>query len=395
MGNWKTKLKQIAPVRAAAEAVRGRLQERYSFGVQRRYEADAARHGVTVPEGDALRAAVMKRLESRGVRPAGKRMGEMHVFLAYVLHNWEAVLPRSLAPFGRVTEFQWKWPGPGTDVAAWRAEMNGRMLAAFAEARERYGPVDAVVGYVSGYSVNRETLAEMGRAGAVLFNFCYDDKLCFPGENVDGHWMSPAELASVVDLNLTSVPSALVKYAVHGGLAMFWPEAAHPEVHRPYDVPFEYDVSFVGAAYGWRPKFIRRLKEMGVHVECFGRGWPNGPLSDEEMVRLYSRSRITLGFGGIGHSRRLMCLKGRDFEVPMSGGLYLTQDNPELRLVFDVGKEIVTYRDEADCAATIRHLLAHPDEAAEIRQAGRRRALAEHTYEHRWSDAFRMAGLLA
>jgi len=80
------------------------------------------------------------------------------------------------------------------------------------------------------------------------------------------------------------------------------------------------------------------------------------------MSRIYARSRINLGFGGIGHSRNLVCLKGRDFEVPMSGALYVTQHNPELALVFDIGREIVTYRDESELRA------------AHSRAAGRSRA---------------------
>ena len=66
-----------------------------------------------------------------------------------------------------------------------------------------------------------------------------------------------------------------------------------------------------------------------------------------------------------------MCLKGRDFEVPMSGGLYLTQHNPELELVYKIGQEILTYHDVDDCAATIRAIVTDLDRAASIRQAGR------------------------
>ena len=175
---------------------------------------------------------------------------------------------------------------------------------------------------------------------------------------------------------------------------MFWPEAAHPDWHRPYDVPFEYDVSFVGGRYGWRPRFISKLIKLGIDVERFGPGWDNGALSDEEMIKLYSRSRINLGFGGVAHSRKLTCLKGRDFEVPMSGGLYLTQDNPELSLVYDVGKEIVTYKDEEDCARVIRELLDDPERAAAIRQAGRQRCLKDHTYKARWTEVLRLSGLM-
>ena len=175
---------------------------------------------------------------------------------------------------------------------------------------------------------------------------------------------------------------------------MFWPEAAHPDSHKPYDIPFDFDVSFIGKKYGWRPKFIARLLKMGINITCFGNGWGNGPLSDEEMIKLYSRSKINLGFAGVGHSKKLMCLKGRDFEVPMSEGLYLTQDNPELSLVYEVGKEIVTYKNEEDCADKIKQLLANPDEADKIRKAGRIRALRDHTWEKRFEDVFRLSGIM-
>ena len=234
----------------------------------------------------------------------------------------------------------------------------------------------------------------MGESGAVIFNFCWDDKLSFRGKKVGDRWSGPATLAPVVDLNLTNAPDSCIKYMVEGGLAMFWPEAAHPDIHKSYDLPFEYDVSFVGGKYGWRPRFISKLQKLGVNITCFGNGWKNGPLSDDEMVKLYSRSRINLGFAGVGYSKKLMCLKGRDFEVPMSRGLYLTQHNPELSLVYDVGKGIVTYKDEKKCVEKIKWLLADPDEADKIRDAGRKRTLKDHTWEKRFEKIFRLAGIM-
>ncbi len=271
--------------------------------------------------------------------------------------------------------------------------MNSAMLEAFHEAnRER--PVDAVVGYLSGQNTAPETLKSMAQAGAAIFNFSYDDKLDYDELQPGGTIRGPAALAAVVDLNLISDPGSRLKYALHGGLAHFHPEAADPSVHRPYDVPFRYDVTFVGAHYGFRPYFIEHLRRQGINVTAFGRGWPDGAVPLERMVEMYSLSRINLGFGGVGHSRRLMCLKGRDFEVPMSGGLYLTQHNPELELVFDVGREIVTYTDEADCADKIRGLLKDEARAAAIRKAGRERCLRDHTYEARWTKVFELAGIL-
>jgi spore maturation protein CgeB len=271
--------------------------------------------------------------------------------------------------------------------------MNAEMLQVYFEAH-KIQPIDAVVGYLSGQNTSPEILRIMANAGSIIFNFCWDDKLSFRGRKLGGRWTGVAAIASAVDLNLTNTSDSIVKYTGEGGIAVFWPEGADPDIHKPYDIPFEYDVSFVGQKYGWRPRFIKKLRKYGINVTTFGSGWENGPLSEEEMVRVYSKSRINLGFSGVGFSRKLMCLKGRDFEVPMSGGLYLTQDNPELSLVYEIGKEIVTYKDEKDCAEKIKWLLTDQENADKIRKAGRERALREHTWSKRFEKIFVLSGLM-
>jgi len=334
----------------------------------------------------------------RGRAPffAPKPRGELNIHVISSLTDWETVLPKSLEAFGRVSAFMWESGPLIGNRGKWiseRRERNRAMLASFLD-RHATQPVDVVVGYMTDYDTAPETVLEMKRAGAIVVNMCFDDKLYFSG-SYKGCSLGVKGLAPVVDLNLTNSPESVVKYAVSGGLAMFWPGAAHPEVHRPHGLPFEFDVSFAGRKYGRRPGFMEALKNKGIRVACFGPGWDSGPLSGEEMVKLYSRSRINLGFAGVGHSWKLMCLKGRDFEVPMSGGLYLTQDNPELSMVYDVGSEIVTYGGIDDCAGKIERLLADPGRAEQIRHSGRKRALKDHTWERRFEGLFRVIGLVA
>ena len=78
----------------------------------------------------------------------------------------------------------------------------------------------------------------------------------------------------------------------------------------------------------------------------------------------------------------------------MCGVLYLTSDNPELRLVYKVGREIVTYHNKQDCLAKVRYLLAHPEECAQIRQAGHARCLHDHTWEVRFQRVFELAEVI-
>ena len=392
----RKQLKNIPFFYRANAAIKARLQECGAADKLVYYQQKLSKAGMKLPEGESLVQVLRKRLSERGIHPIPKNKGALHIFLAYPLNNWEAILPIALKPFGQVSEFEWRSRGFDNRLPNWpkRCEaMNLAMIETFRQVHMEQ-PVDAVVGYLSGSTTDPVTLMEMANSGAVIFNFCWDDKLQFAEPLKSGLSRGPGALASSIDLNLTNAPDSCVKYMVHDGLAMFWPEAAHPDIHKPYDLSFEYDVSFVGGKYGWRPRFIEKLKRMGINVTCFGNGWENGPLSNEEMVKLYSRSRINLGFAGVGHSRKLMCLKARDFEVPMSGGLYLTQDNQELSLVYDVGKEIVTYKDEKDCALQIKRLLKDPSEAEKIRKACRKRALRDHTWEKRFEQAFKIAGIL-
>jgi hypothetical protein len=397
MNALAAKLKGVSLAAAANARYKAWTLEREAAAIRRRYANAIKRRGLVVPQGVEFAAALRRRVAERAARLRWpKAAGDLHTFLIYPHHNWEAVLPVALQRFGPVSQFEWRSRGFDEAAADWlsrRDAMNRDLLQAF-NAANRERPVDVVVGYVSGFTVAPDVLLEMAQHGAVITNFCFDDKIYWPGRIKGGRHTSPAAIASAVDLNLTSDPAAAVRYFLHGGLSRFHPEAADPAWYAPLAVPFEYDVSFVGAAYGWRPRLIEGLRAHGISVACFGKGWPAGAVSNEEMNGLYARSRINLGCGGIGFSHKLLCLKGRDFEVPMSGALYLTQDNPELTLVFDVGAEIMTYRGIDDCARTIRALLNDPERAARIRRAARARCLADHTYEARWAGVFHALGAL-
>lgn len=397
MNSLNEKLRRI-PLAASANArLKSWMVERDAASVKRRYERRARRERLEVPEGAELETALRARVADRASRAGWpKRKGSLHIFVAYPLHNWEAVLPKALAPFGHVSVFEWRSRGYDDGAGDWprqRNLMNQAMLVAF-DAVHRHRPVDVVVGYLSGYTVAPEILEQMAARGAVITNFCFDDKIRWPGAIVGGRYASTASIARAVDLNLTNDPQGAIRYFAHGGLAKFHAEAADPDWYFPIAVDFEHDVSFVGACYGWRPRLMAELRQLGIEVACFGKGWPRGPISNDDMNGLYARSRVNLGCGGIGYSRTLLCLKGRDFEVPMSGAVYLTQDNPELRRVFDVGKEILTYRSVEDCARTIRELLQDERRAENVRRRARIRCLQDHTYETRWASVFRALGAL-
>jgi hypothetical protein len=358
------------------------------------YRNSFCQHGLSIPGETEIRARIALRLPGR----TPKAKGDLHILAIYHNYNWEGPsLGPSLAAFGEVKHLDWRDPalaaGKQPGDAGWREAMNAGLLRTVqAWAVER--PFDAVFTYLSGEQVDSGALEKLRGFGAPMANLALNDKETFVGRVRGGHAAGARDICRHFDLCWTSTIDALEKYVVEGATPLYLPEGANPGIHRPYDEEKVYDVSFVGQCYGNRPGVVARLREAGVRVEAFGPGWPSGPLTMEEMVRTWSRSKINLGFGGVLGHNETFCLKGRDFEVPMSGGLYLTEHHEELLPFYEIGREIVTYTGFGDLLEKIRWLLSDPEQAEIIRRAGRVRALREHSWEMRFDRVFRMLGAL-
>jgi spore maturation protein CgeB len=91
----------------------------------------------------------------------------------------------------------------------------------------------------------------------------------------------------------------------------------------------------------------------------------------------------------------MTCVKYRDFTIPATGSLYVTTYDPELAQLFDIGREIVCYRNEFDCAELIRYYLDNPAECEDIGRAGRERCIREHRWVNRLEGLLRWMGILA
>jgi spore maturation protein CgeB len=226
----------------------------------------------------------------------------------------------------------------------------------------------------------------------------------------------------------------LKDYEQAGAKPYYCQEAANPAVYRPYDLPREFDVTFVGQKYGNRPLCLRRLIDAGIDARVWGPNWTAAPapvpwwrktagnmkrtllglkkqevpelprekcgppLTDEELIRMYSRSRISLGFTSVaeqlpGSSGPIKQVRLRDFEATMSGAFYLVEYFEDLAEFFEPDKEIVFFRNEEELVDQCRYYLRHPEESERIRSAALRRARAEHTWQHRFEAVFRKLGL--
>jgi spore maturation protein CgeB len=243
------------------------------------------------------------------------------------------------------------------------------------------------------------------------------------------------ELAPAYDFCFVPERDRLEDYRRVGARPLYVQEAANPTFYHPDLLSREYPTTFVGQCYGDRPHIVRALLDQRLDVRVFGPGWASvtssrgserrrriadrvrrslglrsndaeptlpgwavgPPLSDDELVAMYSRSVISLGFSSCGDthrtSQRILQIRLRDFEATMSGAFYLVEHFDELGDFFEIGREIVTFATADDLADKIRFYLAHDSAREKIRHAGRLRALGEHTWQLRFQEAFRAMGL--
>ena len=203
------------------------------------------------------------------------------------------------------------------------------------------------------------------------------------------------------------------------------------------------EVSFVGTAYGNRPYYILRLLQNNFPLKIYGVNWTTNnkfhsllrsfklqkelllnnenvidtayrnlndlilseinlkyrdlihkPLDDSDYNKVLSNSSIILNLPESRYNhdylnhKVLIGANLRDFEVPALGSFLLTQYNDEINSLFDVKKEIETFRNEWEMVDKVEFYLRNPNLSLKIAQAGMKRINDEHLWIHRLEALF-------
>jgi spore maturation protein CgeB len=190
---------------------------------------------------------------------------------------------------------------------------------------------------------------------------------------------------------------------------------------------YDYDVTFVGGWYRHRGRVINDLRNAGITVRTWGLGWPEGAISDDEMIRIAQRSKINLDinppsshiglkplvalfvkrdhgkFRWVGNrfadnvrlwlGQRTPVIKSRTFNTLAARGFMITQMTHDLPEYYEIDKEIASYATTDELIQKIKYYLSHDAEREAVAEAGYRRTLRDHTYEKRLTDIFQKMGL--
>lgn len=291
-------------------------------------------------------------------------------------------------------------------------------------------------------------VARIGEMGIRTANVTWDDTLM-------SHRVK--KIAPAFDIYWVADPQAIGTMRKYGANILDQPTAANPRFFHPCEVPETLEISFCGQRYGSRVYYIEYLFANNVPVEIYGVGWksaeqggnPGGqqrkldlmpavrhlassvthqhgrtwaratllrrlkkhrttpavqtaidrhahpPLPFEEMVRLFSSSKITLGFNELGHTHLLkeplVVARTRDYEALSSGACHLMYRTPDMQKYFEEDRDVIFYSSADELVDKARYYLdpSRDKQRAIIRQNARERILSGHTWTHRFNRLFR------
>jgi len=368
----------------------------------------------------------------------------MMIFFAVPRSAWvDLNLRRSLEDMGHEL-VRFDFPGwPDDADADWQAHGKPRTNQHLLDAFRAAGRVDLFFGYFYSSVVYPETIRQIKQSGVPIVNFSCNNVHQF--ELV-------RDIAPEFDLCVVPEQAAQADFKRVGARPVRIQLAANPRVYHPMPVARTYDVTFVGQRYADRAELLHHLHSNAIAVRAWGAGWQprkrldvahlkaglalvederwdgirrmlrsrlaagpaattsssdsldtsvfGGPrLLQRDLVTMFSRSRLSLGFATAGDShrsaQRLTHLRLREFEAPMSGALYLTEHKEELAEYFTPGEEVLTYANRDELLEKTRYYLAHHEQAERVRRAAFQRARHEHTWQHRFSDLFARLGIRA
>jgi len=200
-------------------------------------------------------------------------------------------------------------------------------------------------------------------------------------------------------------------------------------LYKPLALEKIYDVTFIGQSHGNRKEIIRKIKQKGIDIKCWGSGWPEGRVSQKEMIKIFSKSKININLSNssgvinwktpakiflkrynnsikfcepkewasnfksiLGAQREQ--IKGRNFEIPGCNGFLLTNNADNLTDYYEDGKEIIIYNNVDDLIKKINYYLINNKEREIIANMGYQRTLTEHTYEKRFNEILKAIGII-
>lgn len=187
-------------------------------------------------------------------------------------------------------------------------------------------------------------------------------------------------------------PDAVKKFRRVGYNAHLLHEACNPAWHKPLCGQENDRVVVAGNYYAFRQALVLKLLRQGVPMGLYGARLPMWAhaeirmlhtgryLVKEEKSRVFGAAMACLNSTHVSEGNSMNC---RAFEIAGAGGLQIMEYRPIISTCFEPGEELLVFDTFDDLLEHIERARRAPGEMVAIREAGAKRARAEHTYKHR------------
>jgi spore maturation protein CgeB len=247
-----------------------------------------------------------------------------------------------------------------------------------------------------GDNISSRILKEARQQGVVTANWFHDTVLAPTRKDFVLNMSSDYDYFFIIDsgdvLNYIKIGARCVRTI---------PLACAPEVYKNINLAeeeqkkYRSEVCFVGTLKFNREEVLSHLIDFDLGIwgywikknPVLAKFYKRKHFFAEEAVKIYNSSAIILDINQ-GNENQRFYVTPRVFEVPACGAFLLTGENPCLSSLYEIGKEIICYKEEKELRELIRYYLEHPEERKMIAQRGQQRAYRDHTYEKRIQQIF-------
>lgn len=178
--------------------------------------------------------------------------------------------------------------------------------------------------------------------------------------------------------------------------SVYMPLCVNEETFINQDLPRTEPPFFAGVANKKRTDFLAACQTKCV---IYGKGWNLKRLKQHDVHNTKIPHTVVRGFlartqAAINMSWSPNIVNGlnfRVFENAATGALIVLNEQKDLALCYDIGREAVTYKTPADLDALLRDIIKRPRHYEKIARAGYERTLKEHTFYHRMGEILHLA----
>ena len=201
------------------------------------------------------------------------------------------------------------------------------------------------------------------------------------------------------DLMITSFPHFVAKFRDMGIKSEYLRLCAEKSIPEIIGKKKRiYDVSHIGGYTPRHSKGNKKLEKLAkeIKVDFWGYGektlLPTSPIRQNfhgqawgrKMYEIFAKSKIVINrhinvAGNYANNMRM-------FEATAMGTLLITDTKKNMNDFFNIGKEVVTYKDSDDLIKKVGYYLRHNKERERIANAGQKRTLKDHTYDVRMKE---------